>query len=397
MVLGISTHLVLLVVANLIGWWIYVRPGFESAIGGLSGPDSPTAPMEPSHDDLDQLPKELVEDLLTTQKTHNRVNATFVTLCRNEDMYDMMSTIQNYEDRFNRRYHYDWVFLNDKEFTKEFKGNITNMVSGEVKFGTVPKEHWGVPDWIDLDKMHRNMEILSNLKEFDPDWGLSIPYANSSSYRNMCRFQSGFLQWHPLLLDYEYYWRVEPGVVLYCDINYDLFRYMKSENKKYGFTISMFEFKKTIPSLYSTIKQYLSEFNKTSLLNSTDNLSNFIHDEDTQDYTLCHFWSNFEIASLDFFRSELYQSYFNFLDASGGFYYERWGDAPVHSILASLFLNQDELHWFDDIGYYHGPYAQCPTKNYKENKCSCRPESDFSMSLYSCIPFFLSSKGVSPF
>ena len=50
------------------------------------------------------------------------------------------------------------------------------------------------------------------------------------------------------------------------------------------------------------------------------------------DYNLCHFWSNFEIGNLNFFRNESYETFFQYLDHTGGFYYERWGDAPVHTI-----------------------------------------------------------------
>jgi hypothetical protein len=32
---------------------------------------------------------------------------------------------------------------------------------------------------------------------------------------------------------------------------------------------------------------------------------------------------------------------------------ERWGDAPVHSIAAALFLPKDRLHQWDDIAYRH--------------------------------------------
>lgn len=32
------------------------------------------------------------------------------------------------------------------------------------------------------------------------------------------------------------------------------------------------------------------------------------------DYNLCHFWSNFEIGDLRFFRSEAYLQFFNNLD-----------------------------------------------------------------------------------
>lgn len=32
-----------------------------------------------------------------------------------------------------------------------------------------------------------------------------------------------------------------------------------------------------------------------------------------------------QIASLDFWRSDAYRAYFDFLDQAGGFFYERWG------------------------------------------------------------------------
>ena len=50
-----------------------------------------------------------------------RANATFVFLCRNNDVNGVVSSIQQMEDRFNRRYHYPWVLLNEEPFTEEFK------------------------------------------------------------------------------------------------------------------------------------------------------------------------------------------------------------------------------------------------------------------------------------
>lgn len=33
-------------------------------------------------------------------------------------------------------------------------------------------------------------------------------------------------------------------------------------------------------------------------------------------------WSNFEIADMDFWRGPAYTAFFDYLDATGGFYYE---------------------------------------------------------------------------
>lgn len=38
----------------------------------------------------------------------------------------------------------------------------------------------------------------------------------------------------------------------------------------------------------------------------------------------------------------------------------QWGDAPVHSLGAALFLEAHEIHYFEDIGYGHPPFLHCP-------------------------------------
>ena len=60
---------------------------------------------------------------------------------------------------------------------------------------------------------------------------------------------------------------------------------------------------------------------------------------------------------MDFWRGEAYSKFFDYLDATGGFYYERWGDAPVHSIAAALFSKREQIHFFREIGYEHNPYV----------------------------------------
>jgi alpha 1,2-mannosyltransferase len=70
-----------------------------------------------------------------------------------------------------------------------------------------------------------------------------------------------------------------------------------------------------------------------------DNMMSFLSDTYGNFYNLCHCerflsasarrpdcddsdWSNFEIADMDFWRSDAYTEFFNFLDRKGGFYYE---------------------------------------------------------------------------
>ncbi|GMM51237.1 hypothetical protein DASB73_021950 [Starmerella bacillaris] len=309
-------------------------------------------------------------------------NATFVTLSKNDELKNLLPTIKNVEERFNNRFHYGWIFLNDEEFSEEFKEKVTAEVSGPVQFGRIPKEHWGYPDFIDQEKAKYEREQMAND---------GVIYADSESYRHMCRFESGFFWRHPLLDKYKYYWRVEPSTRLLCDVITDPFKYMRVNGKKYGFTISIYEFYRTIPTLWDTTKEFIKEHPEYV---HKHNAIDFISEDGGNSYNLCHFWSNFEIADLDFWRSKPYREYFDYLDKSGGFFYERWGDAPVHSIAASLFLDRDEIHWFDTIGYFHGPYQNCPEDELarKELNCACPAGPDipqgfdinFAFQGYSC-------------
>lgn len=303
--------------------------------------------------------------------SHPRENATLFTICRNSELYGILDSIQQLEGRFNDKLHYDWVFLNDEPFSEEFISLTSNMVSGRARYGLIPRRHWSYPPHIDQAKAK---EIRESRK-----WA-SITYGSSESYRHMCRFNSMFFYKHPIMEEYQYYWRVEPEVNYHCDILEDPFKYLKDHKKKYGFTISMRELPNTIETLWETTKLYFKNldidyFNK----DERNNLVDFISDDSGDSYNLCHYWTNFEVADLDIFRSELYENYVNHLDQAGGFFYERWGDAPIHSIIFSLILQKDEVHLFHDISYEHTVGKSCPLNDAfrKKARCVCDPEDNW--------------------
>lgn len=306
--------------------------------------------------------------------SYRRQNATIMTLCQEGDLKGVVEVIRKLEDRFNKNYHYDWVFLNDAEYSDDFKAQVTKFVSGKARFGVIPKEHWSYPSFIDQTKAKEERQRME-------DDG--VIYGGSESYRHMCRFNSGFFYRHPIMEEYKYYWRVEPHVDFTCDINYDPFKYMVDNNKTYGFTITIHEFVRTIETLWDTTKEFINSHKEYLHPN---NLVDFVSNDKGESYNLCHFWSNFEIADMDFWRSKEYDEYFEFLDKSGGFFYERWGDAPVHSIAVSLFLNKEKIHFFRNIGYQHGVYQMCPTEDefYNANRCFCEKKNDFTFDGYAC-------------
>lgn len=303
-----------------------------------------------------------------------RENAVILILCRNSDLGGIVQSLESFEETFNRTYGYPYVFLNNEDFTDEFKEGVGKLVSTPVQFGKLDRDEWGYPSWIDRAKADRSRERME--KE-------GIIYGGSVSYRHMCRFFSGFFYKNSLVKKFDYYWRIEPGVRFFCKMNYDPFTFMKKNKKDYGLVITLREYMQTIPTLWDSTVEFLSLNRGLGQKNGL----RFILDGDA--YNGCHFWSNFEIASFGFFRSEAYEKYFAFLDRKGGFYYERWGDAPVHSLAVSLFLDKDRVHFFEDIGYEHPPFMHCPRSPSRQVQCKCNAEASIDKTPFSCLKEFL--------
>ena len=58
--------------------------------------------------------------LMNNTMGHRKANAAFVILVRNHELKQIVESIHQIEDRFNRQYGYNYVFLNDVPFTEEF-------------------------------------------------------------------------------------------------------------------------------------------------------------------------------------------------------------------------------------------------------------------------------------
>ncbi|CDO57717.1 similar to Saccharomyces cerevisiae YOR099W KTR1 Alpha-1,2-mannosyltransferase involved in O-and N-linked protein glycosylation [Geotrichum candidum] len=323
------------------------------------------------------------------QKWSTKPDSILFSLVREEELDGMISSITELQDRFNKKFHYDWLFVSENEFSDHFKETIqATLTSGKAHFEQIPEKYWSYPKSINQKKAAKSRQALDKL---------GVKYANSESYRHMCRFNSGFFYLLDGLKDYRYYWRVEPNVRFKCDIKEDPFKVMKNGNYSYGWTMTMPEDQQSIETLWPTIKQYLHD-KKPDL--PADNMLEFITDDDSKTYNSCHYWSNFEIGDLSFFRSKPYQEFFEYLDATGNFFYERWGDAPIHSIAVSLLLPKTKIKHFPHTGYYHEPNQGCPlrAKARKELNCDCNPNKDWTFHFYSCTEkYYMVSGNSRPF
>lgn len=262
------------------------------------------------------------------EKDRPRANAALVMLVRNKELEGALKTVASVERHFNRWYHYPIVFLNDEAWTEEFMAAMKKAVSGEARFEVIPQDEWTFPAWMDKDAARQSIKRQGER---------GILYAGMETYHHMCRFYSGKFYTLEALAEYKWYWRIEPDVDFHCSITYDPFVEMERHNKVYGFTIVLPEEPSTCPSLF----RRMSDWKERHGVKDTELWKAIIvpswvpwpfrsvmawfgyRDRNGDAWSMCHYWSNFEIANLEFFRGRAYQDLFEYLDQTAGFYFER--------------------------------------------------------------------------
>jgi alpha 1,2-mannosyltransferase len=118
-----------------------------------------------------------------------RANATLLMLARNDEIDHAVITIKEMEDRFNLKYGYPWVFLNEQAFSEDFKRwafpplrcrsgslkmgdrRVSAVVSGPVHFARIPDDDWYQPKWINET---RAQEERHKMEEEDVIYGGSV-------------------------------------------------------------------------------------------------------------------------------------------------------------------------------------------------------------------------------
>lgn len=314
-------------------------------------------------------------------------NACILSFVNEEELYKLTTTILDVETRFNHQFKYDWVFISNTPLSNDFRIVVESLTSGQVKFGAIDKKYWKFPEHIDVDLAYeRRAQIRSNGVFIGDDKELVL-----DSFKR--RYLSGFLFNHELLKDYDYTMKIEPGSRFTCDIKYDLFKFMRLEKKQVGFIRTPRGKKiKSVETLWSQILKYF-EIHKSAINKSN---VNFISNNAGVNYNLCQIDTGLEILKLEFFQSEKFQQLFNFLDSTGGFFYELWSDQEIHLVLPSLFMKMNQFYYFGDIGYQNNDLIVCPIEPSLRfnNRCSCDLRKTSSWLAVDCLHYFFMSNNL---
>lgn len=68
-------------------------------------------------------------------KDSDRINATLLSLVRNEEIDGMLQSMGDLERTWNHKFNYPWTFFNDVPFTEEFKKRTSAATKAECRYG----------------------------------------------------------------------------------------------------------------------------------------------------------------------------------------------------------------------------------------------------------------------
>jgi mannosyltransferase len=70
----------------------------------------------------------------TENENSDRINATILSLVRNEELEGILDSMNDLERTWNRKFNYPWTFFNDVPFTAEFKQKTTAATNAKTHY-----------------------------------------------------------------------------------------------------------------------------------------------------------------------------------------------------------------------------------------------------------------------
>ncbi|KAG0023996.1 alpha 1,2-mannosyltransferase 2.4.1 [Podila clonocystis] len=309
-----------------------------------------------------------------------KANGVLVVFTSEDQIQDARQTVRDMEDRFNRGRNYPWVILSALPLTERSKHLTAQLTKGTMTFGTVPKAHYRLPKSIDVGK--------SMAKDLDLIFAGVNSNRTAISERHRWRYLSGFLARHELLNGYEFFWRVDPGLEIFCDIEDDPMLEMKKNGQKFAWSMSTTGHKDGVPSAWA----FVDTFKKTHADVLPQHNSEFFLAKETGDeFTTCTFGVQNSIGHVDFFRSPEYLAFFDAIEHEGLIYYEKFTDAVVATLGVSLLLPKSQILHLDGMGWATASkeWSYCPHSAELNAKCHCNPNPAIKPAHLSCNSFWL--------
>ena len=251
-----------------------------------------------------------------------------------KDINNFRLSIQYLVNNYLFSFPCDLIFFHESDFPQNEIELISNSLSKFYFNFKFVKIDFCIPAYSD--------EILKEIPDFFPHPDFPECQGFSIGYRHMCRFFAGEIFKHPELQSYNFVWRLDTDSFILNKFGYDVFEKMNTNNSIYGYINIQNDNEGVIKNLWPSCSKYFNSINK-----------NNIFENDSEFHFRKVFYTNFEIFNMSWFKSEEYQSFYNYIDESAGIYKYRWGDHVIRYIALNSLVDKDKLLFFNDIDYFH--------------------------------------------
>ena len=248
---------------------------------------------------------------------------------------------------FNAKYKYPVIILHEGDYNEEAKNEIIMGVRCDyrylVQFKQIDDEDFCIPSHIDIDKMNSIIDLQV------------VPYWRNQKYRSMCYFW--LKNFYKYAKNYDYVMRIDDDSIIEEQIKYDLFELMRDKDYIYlsniihlDCSLCNYGMKEFFLKHYENKKEKINElFMDHKLSNNNGYFENFKklynkinNDEeyngDSVELSMPFmYYNNFNIINVDIWNTPEIQDIVNKIDEQGFIFYCRWGDAPLQTIILSLY------------------------------------------------------------
>jgi alpha 1,2-mannosyltransferase len=245
------------------------------------------------------------------------MNSAIIYLSHNRTIEKLNKSLELLHLNFNKNFNYPIVIFHENNFNFKKVCKNKNILFYRVDFK--------IPSFIEKEKISVDL------------------YGHSIGYRHMCRFFSYSI--FDLIKNYEYYMRLDDDSYILSKIEYDIFNFMKDNEKEYAYRVKTIEHNMCVRELEKFFLKYLSEKNikpKFLFENFKNNCWNKVG-----------YYNNFHISKTEFWLRKDVQNFMKAVDLTGGYYFNRWGDAMIQTLAVQIFAEKQKVHQFLDFDYEH--------------------------------------------
>jgi len=251
----------------------------------------------------------------------------------NKDIINFRQSIYLLLQNYYKDFPTDIVCFHEQDFPVE-EIQLLQKHLGNISIKFIPIT-FNIPNY--------DESIINRIPKYYPHPDYPGATGFSLGYRHMCRFFSGEIFKNEHLKKYKYIWRLDTDSYILSPINYDVFKKLKNNNAIYGYINIQHDHPGVIKGLWECSQEYFSKINKDYIF-QVNNI---------QQHKNRVFYTNFEICDMDWFSQSEYQDYYDYIDTIGGIYTGRWGDASIRYIALNSLAKQNQLHFYNDIRYFH--------------------------------------------